>query len=67
MEEEGKCKLIKLESFNSKSWDVGLSVYFGANTKFDFGIDGNRVLLSRKNIELEIPKEDFDSKFKIIK
>lgn len=63
---EGKCILNDHTVFIIGSL-VGATctLCFGRKTKFDYKQKNNMVRVSRKNIDLEIPKEDFIKKFTI--
>jgi hypothetical protein len=60
----GKCKLKEFNMMNFSTFNASAFLYFHANTRFDYKeLNNGRVLLSRKSMELEIPKDVFEQRF----
>lgn len=62
----GKCKIKEFTMFNLNSFDISCNLCFGANTKFEYKITGNKVVLIKKGMDLEIPIDEFENRFTVI-
>lgn len=63
----GKCKVREFNMMNFNTFNASAFLYFHANTRFEYKyLQNNRVLLSRKSMDLEIPSEVFEKRFIIL-
>jgi hypothetical protein len=63
----GKCRVREFCAMNFNTFNASAFLYFQVNTRFEYKyLENNRVLLSRNNMDLEIPKEDFEKRFTIL-